>query len=152
MVGPFDIDYNLHLNNSKFLSFMDLGRMDMAAKCGILKSIFKNKMQIVAAGVNIMYRKPIPPLAIFKLHTKVLCWDDKWLYMEQDFEHNKKIAARAIIRVGITKKGLLKPQFVFNKLGKQSLSPEIPKYLKEMIQGEIDFAEYVKRSNSEIVE
>lgn len=34
-VGPTDIDYNLHLNNAKYLSFMDLGRFDLTFKSGL---------------------------------------------------------------------------------------------------------------------
>ena len=40
----FDIDLNGHLTNSKYLSFMDLGRLRLIQDYGLLKHFFINKM------------------------------------------------------------------------------------------------------------
>jgi acyl-CoA thioesterase FadM len=35
-VWPNDIDFNLHLNNARYLSVMDYGRIHMLARAGLL--------------------------------------------------------------------------------------------------------------------
>lgn len=141
-VCPTDIDYNLHLNNAKYLSFMDMGRFDLTFKSGMAKALIKNKWKVMAAAVNIIYRKQIAPFERFDLVTRVLCWDDKWFYIEQDFITKKGVAAKAIVKAGFVKNGLITPQEVVDQMGRTDVSPIMPNYLEELIQGEKDFIKY----------
>lgn len=139
IVMPLDIDFNLHLNNAKYLGFMDIGRMDATVRSGLFKAALKNKWQAVAASVNIVFRKEIPPFARFYLITKLISFDDKWFYVEQDFIHKGKLCAKAIVKVGMLKGKLIEPKYVLEKMGIQDVDLEMPEYLKELIQGEKDF-------------
>lgn len=141
-VGPTDIDYNLHLNNAKYLSFMDLGRFDLTFKSGLAKHLIKNKWKVMAAAVNIIYRKQIGPFEKFDLVTKVLCWDEKWFYIEQDFMTSKGVAAKAIVKAGFIDKKLLRPEQVIKAMGRSDSSPIMPTYLEELVQGEKDFIQH----------
>jgi len=141
-VGLTDIDYNLHLNNAKYLSFMDLGRFDLTFKCGLAKPLIKNKWKVMAAAVNIIYRKQIAPFEKFELVTKILCWDEKWFYIEQDFITKNGVAAKAIVKAGFLDKKLLAPQDVIKAMGRDDSSPIMPTYLEELVQGEKDFIQY----------
>lgn len=141
-VGPTDIDYNLHLNNAKYLSFMDLGRFDLTFKSGLAKHLIKNKWKVMAAAVNIIYRKQIGPFEKFDLVTKILCWDEKWFYIEQDFMTSKGVAAKAIVKAGFIDKKLLRPEQVIKAMGRSDSSPIMPTYLEELVQGEKDFIQH----------
>ncbi len=139
IVLPLDIDFNLHLNNAKYLGFMDLGRMDATIRSGLFKAALKHKWQAVAASVNIVFRKEIPPFARFKLKTRLISFDEKWFYVEQDFVHKGKLCAKAIVKVGLLKGKLIEPNIVLEKMGLENVNLEMPHYLKELIQGEKDF-------------
>lgn len=84
-VWPFDLDLNIHMNNGRYLSIMDLGRMDLIVRFGIMKRVIKNKWSPILASAKIRYRKPLTPFQKFRLETRVTWWDEKWFYMEQRF-------------------------------------------------------------------
>ena len=42
-VWPNDCDMNLHLNNGRYLTFMDLGRVHLLAQTGLLGKLLQNR-------------------------------------------------------------------------------------------------------------
>ena len=98
-VWPTDLDANIHMNNGRYLSIMDLGRLDLLVRLNLIKTVFKNKWMPVLSAVSIRYRLPLNPFQKFNLQTKVVWWDEKWFYMEQRFiisGGNKQDAVAAI--------------------------------------------------------
>jgi acyl-CoA thioesterase FadM len=87
-VWPQDIDFNFHLNNARYLSFMDYGRIHLMAATGILTPAIKHRWQPLVGSVSITYRRSLGFLAPFDLSSRMLCWDEKWMYMEQVFRLN----------------------------------------------------------------
>ena len=97
-VWPTDLDVNLHLTNSRYLSMMDLGRMDWLARGGYLPHMIRERWQPLVGSCTIRFRRPISPFQTFELRTRLLCWDDKWLYVEQRFIANNELAALAFVK------------------------------------------------------
>ncbi len=97
-VWPNDLDLNLHLNNGRFLTIMDLGRFDLMFRLGLVGVAFKNRWRPMLGAGTIRFRKPLAPFARYQLKTRLVCWDDKWLYFEQRFEKDGRIAAAALVR------------------------------------------------------
>ena len=44
VVWPTDLDLNLHMNNGRYLSVMDLGRIDHVARTGLQRLIVRNQI------------------------------------------------------------------------------------------------------------
>lgn len=42
-VRPFDLDYNLHQNNARFLEAFEMGRFDMLVRSGFLRYVVKHR-------------------------------------------------------------------------------------------------------------
>src|ERR1700739_4173177 len=97
-VWPQDIDFNLPLNNARYLSFMDYGRVHLMAATGILTPAIAHRWAPLVGSVSITYRRSLGLFARFTLSTRLLCWDDKWLYMEQVFQSQEGLAAIAWIK------------------------------------------------------
>lgn len=97
-VWPTDLDINLHLTNSRYLSMMDLGRIDWLARSGYLPHIFRERWQPLVGACTIRFRRPISPFQALELRTRLVCWDDKWLYLEQRFFARGELAAVAFIK------------------------------------------------------
>ena len=87
-VWPQDIDFNFHLNNARYLSFMDYGRIHLMAATGILTPAIRHRWQPLVGSISITYRRSLGFLAPFDLSSRMLCWDEKWMYMEQVFRLN----------------------------------------------------------------
>jgi acyl-CoA thioesterase FadM len=84
-VWPTDLDANIHMNNGRYLSVMDLGRLDYMVRVGLMGRVLQEKWMPVLSAATIRYRIPLNPFQKFKLETRVVWWDDKWFYMEQRF-------------------------------------------------------------------
>ena len=82
-VWPNDIDFNFHLNNSRFLTCMDYGRIHMLAAVGILDNVIRHRWTPLVGSIDIVYRRSLPLWSKFTLTTRTLCWDEKWFYTEQ---------------------------------------------------------------------
>lgn len=48
-VLPNDLDINMHMNNGRFNSIMDLGRADIMLRTGLLQMIYKKNGLVLSA-------------------------------------------------------------------------------------------------------
>src|SRR5690606_32733351 len=57
-VWPNDLDTNLHMNNGRYLTLMDLGRLDLLLRNGSVTFVIRNTWYPVLAGSLIRFRGP----------------------------------------------------------------------------------------------
>jgi acyl-CoA thioesterase FadM len=105
VVCPQDLDAYLHMNNGRYLSIMDVGRLDLMIRNGVLKICFRNRWQPVVAGVTIRYNRPLSPMARFQLHTQLIGWQETWLYLAETFKRNGSEVARATVKMAVLDPG-----------------------------------------------
>ena len=97
-VLPNDLDLNLHMNNGRFLSLMDLGRLDLLIRTDLASALFRHRWQPLVGAVNVRYKVSLLPFQRYKLRTKVIGWDEKWFYIEQRFERGNRTVAVALVK------------------------------------------------------
>jgi len=126
-VWPNDIDFNLHLNNSRFLSCMDYGRMHWLAAAGMLGLVVSERWTPLVGSVFITYRRSLPLFTRFTLATRTLCWDDRWVYIEQTFTYAGGLAAVAWVKGLFRRRGEnIAPQSIVDRLHPGLQSPPKP--------------------------
>jgi acyl-CoA thioesterase FadM len=132
-VWPSDIDFNLHLNNARFLSLMDYGRVHLLARGGVLKPILKERWVPVVGAVWITYRRSLPLLARYELSTRLVGWDNRWFYMEQVFTGDEGLVAVGWVKGALRdKNGAIKPQVVMDFVEPGLVSPELPEAIQTL--------------------
>lgn len=150
-VLPNDLDLNMHMNNGRYPTIMDIGRTEYTIRLGLHKVIMKEKLGAVAGGVNITFLKPLNLFASYELHTKVISWDNMWFYIEQQFVKNEVIMAHAIAKVTFMKgRKKVSPDYVLSKLNtdiEKLEKPDMPNYLQELIHGEKEMINIVRAHN-----
>lgn len=99
-----DIDINRHVNNGKYLTLMDFARLDHSLRTGMMQAMLKRKWWPIMGGANVNFRREIKPLMRFEITTKLLAWDDRWIYGEHRFERNGVVHTHAYAKA-IIKKG-----------------------------------------------
>jgi acyl-CoA thioesterase FadM len=126
-VWPNDIDLNLHLNNARYLGMMDYGRTHLLARTGLLSHIIRFRLTPLIGAVWITYRRSLPVFARFTLASRLVCWDERWFYMEQTFTCREGLAAvgwvKAVLR---NSRGNLAPQQVIETIAPGAISPPLP--------------------------
>jgi acyl-CoA thioesterase FadM len=121
-VWPDELDVNVHMNNAKYLAVMDLGRTDWIVRSGGWRLMIHEKMSPVVGGAMVRYRRSLKLFQRYDLKTRLLGWDDRWLYIEQVMECAEGIACIAVQRTTFTKNGkLVPPVELAAKLGLTSL-------------------------------
>lgn len=105
-VWPNDLDLSLHMNNGRYLTLMDLGRLDLLLRSGLLKAVVKNRWTPIASAILIRYRRELAPFQKFRLETRLLNWDSMLVIMEQTFvfdggPREGQVAARGLFKGGI---------------------------------------------------
>jgi acyl-CoA thioesterase FadM len=106
IVWPTDLDPNLHMNNGRYLTIMDLGRVDLMVRIGLARTALKKKWMPVVGAVQVRYRRSLDPFERFTLTTRLLSWDGKWFYLEQQFlKRDGTLAALGWVKAAIRKPG-----------------------------------------------
>jgi hypothetical protein len=85
-----EIDYQLHKSNSTFFSDLDISRVHLLLSLfrdGVakLQTQHKGRVMPVLGGVSASFKRAIPPLAKYEVVTKVVAWDEKWVYLVSYF-------------------------------------------------------------------
>jgi acyl-CoA thioesterase FadM len=126
-VWPNDIDLNLHLNNARYLSLMDYGRTHLLARTRLLEHIIHSRWQPLVGAVWITYRRSLPLFSSFQLASRLVCWDERWFYIEQTFTTRAGLAAVGWVK-GILRdaKGNVEPQMVIEGVAPGVVSPPMP--------------------------
>lgn len=97
-VWPNDCDLNLHMNNGRYLTFMDLGRVHYVAQAGLLRHVLRQRWGAVMSAAEVNFIRPLAPFQKFELVTRMLTWDEKYFYLEHRFESREELCAIATVR------------------------------------------------------
>lgn len=132
-VLPFDCDINIHLTNSRYLAFMDLGRLYLIAhKKNLFRTMLRHRWQPIISGIEIKFIKPVKPFSKIKLRTRLLTWDERYLYLEQRFFDNNKLYAIALIKgTFIEQRERVPMSRILTIIGEpQTIAPPMPLVIK----------------------
>ena len=125
-VMPNDLDLNVHMNNGRYLSLMDLGRVDVMFHSGAFTLWFTKGWQPLVATSWCRHFKSLNLFQSFELHTRILGWDEKWIYFEQRFvRHGELYALGAVKALMAGNTRLISTQELFGATG-QALRPSPP--------------------------
>jgi acyl-CoA thioesterase FadM len=126
-VMPDDLDFNIHMNNGRYLAIMDIGRTDLILRTGMWRVLLQNHWQPVLAGSLVRFRRPLKPFQRFELTSHLLFWDEKWLYIEHRIAANGTLASASIVRAAFVGAGGLIPAAqLAQALGHSGASPALP--------------------------
>ncbi|MFW5878991.1 MAG: thioesterase family protein, partial [Myxococcota bacterium] len=119
-------------NNGRYLTLMDLGRLDFMIRSGLGSVVLRRRWRPVVGSAGFRYRRPLEPFARFELHTRLSCWDSKWFYMEQSFQRAGAVYGAGVVKA-LFKSGRRKvmPSEVLEAMGVRIDSPPIPAGLIE---------------------
>jgi acyl-CoA thioesterase FadM len=126
-IWPSDLDVYLHLNNGRYLTLMDFGRLANSVRTGLMMAMVRNGWVPVLGAATVEYWRELRAFAQVDLVTRLTCWDDKWFYMEQRFERDGSVCAQGLVRGMCRKAGrAVAPARLMAEVGFHDPSPEPP--------------------------
>lgn len=97
-VCPHDLDLNKHMTNSRYLSLMDLGRLDLTLRTPFKNRVLTGQWKAVLGSVVLRFQRPLRLFQKISLHTQLVGWDQKWIYVEQKICSNGQVFSRALAK------------------------------------------------------
>ena len=139
-VVPTDLDVLMHMNNGVYLSLQDLARMDYMIRAQALKKISEQGWYPVVASEMIRFRRSLGLFKKFELKTRLISWDDRYLYLEHKFVCQGEVMALGMIRARFLSKkgGAVSPQELMKVLNLDLKAPEFPAHLTEWLAADQD--------------
>lgn len=130
-VWPNDLDVNFHMNNGRYLTLMDLGRLDLIARNGLLRLVARERLMPLVGSAMMHYFRPLGPFSRYELRSRLLGWDEKWFYAEHRFEQRGTLMALGTIK-GLFRgrQGNVAPMRMLGLAGAQTDSPPLPHWVQ----------------------
>jgi acyl-CoA thioesterase FadM len=126
-VWPNDLDVNLHMNNGRYLTLMDLGRLDLVVRIGVLGTLRRRRWNPVVGSLQVRYRRSLLPFQEYDIRTRLLCWDERWFYLDQRFERGGDLVAAALVKgLFLGPQGRVPTQQIVDASGQRIDSPPVP--------------------------
>ena len=105
-VWPSDLDLSLHMNNGRYLTLMDFGRLDFMVRTSILRAVLRHGWTPVISSCLVRFRRELRCFQPFILETKIIDWSETNVVFEHRIvisngDRAGEVAAYALIRAGI---------------------------------------------------
>ncbi|WP_319825371.1 acyl-CoA thioesterase [Thalassovita sp.] len=138
MCMPWDIDLWMELNNGRTLTIYDLGRMILAKRVGLLGALTRNRWGMTMAGAVVRYRRRIRVFETVEMRSRAVCWDDRFLYLEQSmWKKDGECANHVVYRTAVTdKNGIVAPEVVIRNIMGTVPVVETPDWIAKWIEAE----------------
>jgi acyl-CoA thioesterase FadM len=128
-VWPNDLDANLHVNNGRYLTLADIGRMHWFASAGLMGVARQQRAFPVVGDAIAKFRRELNAFQTFEIHTRMIGWDHKWGFMEHRFLRDSRVLGVVAIR-GVFKgpNGSIDPNVFLAALSHATPSPPLPEW------------------------
>ena len=105
-VWPNDLDVNLHMNNGRYLTVMDIGRFDLIMRMGLAREARRRRWMPVLSAAKIRFRRELRLFQKYHLKTRILWWASTQFVMEHRMviasgRNSGQIAAAAYMLGGL---------------------------------------------------
>lgn len=97
-----DLDVNGHMNNGRYWTLFDLGRIDLILRNGIGRAALRNRWAPIVGAGAVRFRRELKLFQSFTLETRVLGWQDARMVMQQRvlIGNDEVVATRALLLAG----------------------------------------------------
>lgn len=106
MVLPTDIDLLGHMNNGRYLSYMDLARVDMTVRTGMQAVLERSGIYAVVGQSTMVYRRSLDLWQRFEIETAVMGADERAIYLQQRFVVDGEVHARGVVQGRFIERGV----------------------------------------------
>jgi acyl-CoA thioesterase FadM len=138
MCLPWDIDLWMELNNGRTLTLYDLGRLPLAKRAGLIGAMKRNGWGLTMAGAIVRYRRRIRMFEVVEMRSRALCWDARFIYLEQSmWKADGECANHIVYRAALTdRNGIVAPGQAARAITGDAASPPMPEWIAAWVAAE----------------
>jgi acyl-CoA thioesterase FadM len=129
-VWPSDLDLFRHVNNGRYLTIADIGRIDWFLRTGVMQQALRLHAPPVIGDAMAKFRRDLRLFQSFDIHSRLLGWDERWMFLEHRFVRAGRVVGVVAIR-GLFRgpRGAVSPGEFLGTLGAPAQSPTLPEWL-----------------------
>jgi acyl-CoA thioesterase FadM len=128
---PWDIDLWMELNNGRTLTIMDLGRVVLFKRMGVVGAMRRLGWAGTIAGASVRYRRRVRVFDRIEMRSRILGWDARFTYAEQSLWRGGECCSHALLRMAITAgKGIIPSAELAAAIGLPEESPPLPAWVQ----------------------
>jgi len=135
-VWPNDIDFNLHVNNGRYLALADIGRVHWFVRTGVLSIARRQRAFPIVGDAIAKFRRELKTFESFEIETRLVGWDAKWGFLEHRLIRAGRVVGVVAVR-GVFKgpNGPVDPSVFLAELSRSIPSPELPMWAVDFHNG-----------------
>ena len=127
---PWDLDPWMELNNGRTLTLYDLGRVPLSQRTVVASVLRKRGWGLTVAGSSVRYRRRVTMFTRLTMRSRLLGWDDRFLYMDQSMWAGEECTSQVLIRSAlVSRSGMLAPRELALACGIGPESPTLPDWV-----------------------
>ncbi|HJS88081.1 MAG TPA: thioesterase family protein [Acetobacteraceae bacterium] len=138
-VLPNDLDLNLHMTNARYLAILDIAGMEFMIRVGLGRLMVRRGWRPFIGGRMIRHRFGMRLFERFTVSTRVVCWDDKWFYLDQRIETQRGVTA-IVLTKGLVRDAAraqtVPPDEILRSLGIVRIAPAITPEIAQWLAAE----------------
>jgi acyl-CoA thioesterase FadM len=136
-VLPNDVDINLHMNNGRYMTVVDLLLIEYFVRTGYASLLLKNGWKPMSGGSIITFRRGLAPLKRYTVKFSYAASDEFWNFMRFEFHANGKLAAAGYMKgAAVSAQGLVPNATSFAQLSAVPQTTEIPEAVRHWMLAE----------------
>lgn len=136
---PWDIDLWMELNNGRTLTIMDLGRVVLFRRLGVIGAMRRRRWAGTIAGASVRYRRRVRMFERIEMRSRIVGWDARFTYAEQSLWKGGECCSHALLRMAITGgKGIVPSADLARELGLPETSPPLPGWVRAWIDADAE--------------
>lgn len=123
-----DLDIFRHMNNGRYFTLQDLGRVDLMMRNGTLKVMKAQGWYPVVVAESLNFRRSLELFDAFEIETQVIGWNERHIVIAHQFVRDGEGVAAGYVTARFLRKrgGTVPVPEVLAALGINSPSPELP--------------------------
>lgn len=131
---PWDLDMWVELNNGRTLTLYDLGRIPLAMRVGLVRTLKREGWGLTMAGATVRYRRRVKMFQKVEMHSRAIGHDARFIYLEQSMWRNGEAVSAVVYRSAVTdRNGIVPIERVLAAMGAEDWQPELPSWLQAWI-------------------
>lgn len=132
---PNDLDFNVHVNNGRINTLVDLGRMHFFLRTGLLQYALRQGVRPMVGDITSKFRREIKAFDEVVIHTRLIGWVDKWAFMEHRMVRENRVIANVVMR-GMFKgrSGAMSPEVLLSEF-----APDTESHVNDLPQWALDW-------------
>ncbi|HUF14148.1 MAG TPA: acyl-CoA thioesterase [Longimicrobiales bacterium] len=126
-VWPLDIDYMRHMNNARYFTAMELVRLALMSRSGLVRLALRRRWRFANAAQSAAFFRGLTLWQSYVVSGRVLYADDRWLYLKQHVRRDGELCATGLFKIGIREgRDVVSPRALVAMLGYEPVIGDAP--------------------------